>query len=104
MKFKEEWTDSETTKVIKVFSQWEKKNLTITYDKRARTTGDTYGLPYTSSSDYAMISNTNVKAVLNSDKEFSFNHLALTEDNKVVAVFYNDNENEKFVIIGGTGK
>jgi hypothetical protein len=100
MNFKKEWSDDELDRVVNVFSKWEKKNLTITYGKRERTTEDTYGLPYTSSSDYAMISNTNVKAVLNTGKEFNFDYLALTEDNEVVAMFENNDNEEKSIVIG----
>lgn len=100
MKFKKEWTEKELEAVIKVFSAWERKNLVITYGRRERNTEYTYGLPYTSSSDFAMISNTNVKAVLRDDPSCTFDWITLTESNEVVAVFTDENENEKLIVIG----
>lgn len=103
MKFKKEWTEAEHKAVIKVFSGWEKSHLIITYGKRERTTEDTYGLPYTSSSSFAMLSNTNVQAELVnpfSSRKWNFDWLALTENNEVVAGFTDADENEKQSIIG----
>ena len=103
MKFKKEWTYEEHKAVIKVFSRWEKSHLIITYGKRERTTEDTYGLPYTSSSSFAMLSNTNVCAELIntfSSKKWNFDWLALTENNEVVVGFTDASENEKQSIIG----
>ena len=100
MKFKKEWTETEINAVIRTFSRWEKSHLIITYGRRERTTEYTYGLPYTSSSSFAMISNTNVRAELKEDRNFNFDWLALTEDNEVVAGFTDNDENEKQSIIG----
>ena len=100
MKFKKEWTETEINAVIRTFSRWEKSHLIITYGRRERTTEDTYGLPYTSSSSFAMISNTNVRAELKEDRNFNFDWLALTEDNEVVAGFTDNDENEKQIVIG----
>lgn len=100
MKFKKEWTDAEHKAVIRCFIRWERNNLVITYGKRELTAEYTYGLPYTSSSSFAMVSNTNVKAELKSAREFCFDWLALTEDNEVVAGFTDKNENEKQIVIG----
>ena len=102
-KFKKEWTEVEHKAVIKSFERWEKKNLRITYGQRERTAEDTYGLPYTSSSSFAMLSNTNVQAELInplSSKKWNFDWLALTEDNEVVAGFTDADENEKQSVIG----
>ena len=102
-KFKKEWTEKEHKDVILAFAIWEKKNLRITYGDRERTTEDTYGLPYTSSSGLAMLSNTNVIAELInplSSKKWNFDWLALTEDNEVVAGFTDEDENEKQIVIG----
>ena len=100
MKFKKEWTETEHKAIIKAFSRWEKKNLIITYGRRERTTEDTYGLPYTSSSSFAMLSNTNVRAELKADQRFNFEWLGLTENNEVVAGFTDCFENEKQIVIG----
>ena len=103
MKFKKEWTEKELEDVIRAFKMWEKNNLVITYGRRKKTVEDTYGLPYTSSSSFAMLSNTNVIAELInplSGKKWNFDWLALTEDNEVVAGFTDADENEKQFIIG----
>ena len=100
MKFKKEWTEAEHNAVIKTFSRWEKSHLLITYGERERTTEYTYGLPYTSSSSFAMLSNTNVQAVLKRDRDFYFDWLGLTMENQVVAGFTDADENEKQIVIG----
>lgn len=100
MKFKKEWTDTEYNAVVKCFSRWEKSHLVITYGRRERTTEDTYGLPYTSSSEFAMLSNTNVRAELKEDRLFNFDWLGLTTENEVVAGFTDYFENEKEIVIG----
>lgn len=100
MEFKKEWTEAGHKAVIKVFSRWEKSHLIITYGHRERTTEDTYGLPYTSSSSFAMLSNTNVQAELKEDRNFNFDWLGLTTENEVVAGFTDKNENEKEIVIG----
>ena len=114
MEFKKEWTWEEHKAVIKCFSRWEKSHLIITYGDRERTTEDTYGLPYTSSSSFAMLSNTNVCAELISpilnekwnlispilNEKWNFDWLALTEKNEVVAGFTDADENEKQIVIG----
>ena len=100
MKFKKEWTDTEYNAVVKCFSRWEKSHLIITHGNRERTTEDTYGLPYTSSSSFAMLSNTNVRAELRADQRFNFEWLGLTTENKLVAGFTDYFENEKQIVIG----
>lgn len=102
-KFKKEWTYEEHKAVIRTFAIWEKFHLNITYGRREKTTEDTYGLPYTSSSSFAMLSNTNVQAELInqfSSKKWNFDWLALTEDNEVVAGFTDVDEDEKEIVIG----
>lgn len=100
MKLKKEWTEAEHKAVINMFIKWERSNLTITHGHRDRTVEDTYGLPYTSSSGFAMISNTNVMAELKEDRNFNFDWLGLTTENEVVAGFTDENENEKEIMIG----
>ncbi len=95
-----QWTDNEYNKALKVFSTWEKENLILTYGKRDKNEEYTYGLPYTSSSNFAMISNTNVEAVLKTDNQYYFNWIALDNNNNVIAGFTDIEENEKELIIG----
>lgn len=101
-KLQKEWNNVEevTKKILKVFSKYEKENLIITYGRRERTVSDTYGFPYTSSSDFAMISNCNVLAELKGDRNYRFDWLALTEENEIVAGFTDYDENEKLLVIG----
>lgn len=98
-KFKREWNNEELQKAIRVFSGWEHQNLRITHGKREQTTEDTYGLPYTSSSEFAGIWNTNVEAVLNSDEQFRFVGVAITEDGQVAVLLETENEESEKVIL-----
>ena len=100
MEFKKEFNDTTATKMINTFSRWEKKNLTITHGQRERTTSYTYGLPYTSSGEFAGLWNTNVKAVLKTDSQWKFKGLALSEDMDVIVIFTNNKESEHFETIG----
>ena len=100
--FLKEWDNVEEVirKVISVFSLWEKRNLSIVYGKREQTTEDTYGLPYTSSSSFAMLGNTNVDAVLKDNTAWHFDWLALTDEGWVIAGFENRNNEEAQIVIG----
>lgn len=102
-KFLKEWDNVEDTtkKIMEVFSPWEKRNLAIVYGKREQTTEDTYGLPYTSSSSFAMLGNTNVDAVLKDNTAWHFDWLALTDEGIVVAGFENHDNEEAQIVIGG---
>ena len=101
-KFLKEWDNVEETtkKIMAVFSPWEKRNLVIVYGKREQTTEDTYGLPYTSSSEFAMLGNTNVDAVLRKNAIWHFDWLALTDEGIVVAGFENRNNEEAQIVVG----
>lgn len=100
MKFKKEWSPSELDQIIKIFKSWAIRNLKVVYGAKGRTIEDTYGLPYTSSSSYAMVSNTNVQAQMYGVPGWNFEHLALTENGDVVAAFWDKEENEKLMCIG----
>ena len=101
-KFLTEWDNVEdiTKKIMAVFSPWEKRNLAIVHGKREQTTEDTYGLPYTSSSEFAMLGNTNVDAVLRKNAIWHFDWLALTDEGIVVAGFENHDNEEAQIVIG----
>lgn len=86
--------------VHKIFARWERNNLKITYGYRERTVANTYGLPYTSSSEFACIGNTNVTAVYKHNESYSFDLLAINEDLEVIAMLTDDEENEMFIAIG----
>ena len=98
-RFKQEWTDKELQIVIRTFASWERQNLRITHGKREHTTEDTYGLPYTSSSDFAGIWNTNVEAVLKSDETYHFVGVAITKENEIMVMLETDSEEPKLIKI-----
>ena len=56
MKLKKEWNDVEKTsnELMRLFNSWRISNLRITKG-RGNTLEETFGFPYTSSSDYAAI-------------------------------------------------
>jgi hypothetical protein len=61
---------------------------------------DFFGLPYTSSSSFAMISNTNTEYYIDTDNQYNIEFFALTEDNRVILSAWDKEENEKYFIIG----
>ena len=89
-------------KVIKAFEKWYRNNITITHG-RDKTVEDTFGLPYTSSSDYAALWNCQGEAYLNEDPQWKFNALAISEDREILVVFDREdtgNFDEKEIVIG----
>lgn len=84
-----EWTDYENQyKVAVAAVKWLDKNLRIIQGKRERNVELTYGLPYTSSGEYAAIWNTNVDARSNEDLDLQFKGMALDKDNSPVIIWY----------------
>ena len=73
-------------KVIKAFSKWYRSNLRITRGS-GNNVEEIFGLPYTSSSSYAALWNCQAEAELKQDAQWKFNALAITEDNKIIAIF-----------------
>ena len=55
---------------------------------------DKFGLPYTDTSDFAMLSNTNTKYEI--EEGWNLEYFAVTHNNIIVAVFMDKNENERF--------
>ena len=93
MKFQKQWSDVEATtkEILEVFRFWSISNLEVTYGKDG-TLELTYGFPYTSTSSFSMISNTNCIAEYKWDRRFHFEYLAVTEDNLIVAILMDDDE------------
>ena len=84
-----EWTDYENQYKIAVAAvKWLDKRLRIVHGKRERNVELTYGLPYTSSGEYAAIWNTNVDARSNDDLALQFKRVALDKDNSPVIIWY----------------
>jgi hypothetical protein len=104
-KFKAEWNDTEYKKINKAV-----KNLfsmkTLTDHRGNKKTlytmdqiEDFFGLPYTSSSSFAMISNTNTQYYVDTENKFNIEYFALTEDNRVILSAWDEDENEKYFLI-----
>jgi hypothetical protein len=55
-----------------------------------------FGLPYTSSSSFAMISNTNTESFIDQENKWNIEYFALTEDNKPILAAWDREENEKY--------
>lgn len=96
MEFKKELSENEIKRAIRLFDTRESQNLIITHGKRERTSNLTYGLPYTSSSDYAMLSNTNVEA-LYPRGGYLFNGLAVSTTGQTFALLADAEEREMFI-------
>lgn len=103
MKLKTEWNDVEktTNELLQLFNRWRISNLRITYGS-GRTLEDIFGLPYTSSSDYAAIWNCQGEAVYKWFEEWNFECLAVSENNEAVAVFEDEDKTleRMYIIIG----
>ena len=84
-----EWTDYENQHKIAVAAvKWLDKRLRIVHGKREKNVELTYGLPYTSSGEYAASWNTNVDARSLSDWGLQFKGVALDKDNNPVIIWY----------------
>lgn len=96
-----EWTDYERQYKIAVAAvKWLDKSLRIVHGKRERNVEDTYGLPYTSSGEFAAIWNTNVDARSLNDLDLQFKGIALDKDNNPVIIWYmTDCDGWKFTIL-----
>lgn len=96
-KFLKSWDDFETLqdKALKAFAKWWRFNLEITHGREIGTI-ETFGFPYTSSSDFAAIWNSNCEAIYKWDSHFQFRCLAISEDGFIIAHFcqYDDDKNE----------
>ena len=99
--FKPEWNDKDEKSVNKAI-----KNLfsmkTLTDHRGQKRTmytmeqiEDFFGLPYTSSSSFAMVSNCNTECFVDDEKQFNIEYFALTQYNKVVMRVQDKEENER---------
>lgn len=94
--------EATSNKVERLFTKWYKTNLTITHGS-GRNVEEIFGLPYTSTSDWAGIWNCQAEAYLNSDSQWKFEGLAINDDREVVVVFDREdtgNFDNKFIVIG----
>ena len=106
MKLKKEWNDVEKTskELMRLFNSWRISNLRITKG-RGNTLEETFGFPYTSSSDYAAIWNCQAEALYKWADEWRFEGLAVSENNDAIAIFEHEDGtietlDRMYVIIG----
>lgn len=88
--FKKEWSDFEIKGVKKHLQDICKEELDID-------ASDKFGLPYTSSSAYAMVSNTNSPFKI--EKDIQLNHFALTNSGQLIAVGHDYHSREHFYYV-----
>ena len=72
--------------VIGTLAGWWKKNLVLTHGS-GRTVEEIFGLPYTSSSDYAAVWNCQAEAYYKGNPNWWFEGCAITDDSHIVAIF-----------------
>ncbi len=96
MELLKDFDDTFVNRLIRKFSHWESDNLIIVHGKRESNVEDTFGLAYTSSSAYAGLWNTNVKAVSVNDNNLVFDGIGYNNNLESVAFFtrYDESGNE----------
>lgn len=87
MKLIKDFDEAMTNKLIRKFSHWEFSNLNIKHGKRESNVELTYGLAYTSSSEYAGLWNTNTSAVYATDSSLRFDGIGYDVELNPVAIF-----------------
>ena len=99
--FKKEWNDSETHKMNNALENLFLGELLTDHrgnTKKMRTFEDIelfFGLPYTSSGEYAGVWNTNTEYHLDIDKEYNINGFVIGEDDNIYIISTDKEENEK---------
>ena len=103
--FKKEWTDEDEKKVNHAIKKLFIMKTLTDYRGVKRSLNrwcdieEFFGLPYTSSSSFAMISNTNTEYFIDTENQFNIEYFALTEDGKVILSAWDRKENEKYFVI-----
>jgi len=93
--FKKDWSMVEYEGVCAIVQRWYEENLPM--QARKETAEYFFGLPYTSTSSFAMISNTNTYCEITPG--YNIVYFALTENHRVIVGAWNDEEEEiQFVI------
>lgn len=96
---KKEWNNFEEQNArAERYAQKIQNHLIFINGRRERRAGDSFGLPYTSSSAYAAIWNTNADA--RTVNGLRFEGVAINENGAAVGIFteYDENENEKSTV------
>jgi hypothetical protein len=103
--FKKEWSDADNTKVNKALRRLFVGHPLIDHNgNRCFINSFTalenfFGLPYTSSSSFAMISNTNTRYCIDKNEAWNIEYFALDTNNNVILSVWDRDENEKFYIL-----
>ena len=92
MEMIKEFNTKKIKELVLHFSFWEKENLKINHGKREISSADTFGLPYTSSGDYAGLWNTNTESVLRNNHLLGFDGIGYTTDFVPMAIFTRHDE------------
>lgn len=102
---KMEWDASDIRKVRKkIQNLFMSKTLTDRYGQTRHLCNmvqieDFFGLPYTSSSSYALVTNTNNDCYIDKEDNLSIGHFALTTNNEVVVNVKDPKGNEQYFAI-----
>jgi hypothetical protein len=86
--FKKQWTDEKIKEVMKTLTRKFKKHYHI-YNAE-----DHFGFPYTSSSEFAMVSNTN--CLFDIEKGFNFDCIGISNKGKLIAIASDYSGNERY--------
>lgn len=73
--------------VVDIFQRWFNKGNLVLKLGSGRNVEEIFGLPYTSTSDYAAVWNCQAIATLKGKPNWYFEGVAITEDMNIVAVF-----------------
>lgn len=85
---KKEWSWIETEGMISIVNQWFKEN----FPGIKETAENFFGLPYTSSSSFAMVGNTNTHFEL--EEGYNIEYFAITNNNCLIIGCWDSEENE----------
>jgi hypothetical protein len=105
--FKKEWNREDFTKAQKAITKYFKGKVLINHRNEKvlmpsafRGIESVIGLPYTSSSSYAMQSmDCNVHLNAPEFPGYHYDHAAISEDDRVVLILQDKNENQEFIQI-----
>jgi len=91
--FKKEWSWIETKGAEIIIQEWLSEN----FPKIKESAEDFFGLPYTSSSSFALLGNTNTRFEL--EEGYNVKYFAITNNNQLIIGCWDAEENEiQFVI------
>ena len=104
--FKEEWIDTDFKNVNKALKKMFISQSLKDHHGTVKTMHSLkdieyfFGLPYTSSSSYAMVGNTNTQYYIDIEENFNIELFAVTQDNKIIMEVWDNEETSKYFVIG----